>query len=97
MAKEAFVYSFKYEMKESSWSAFIAAFSQEEAVSQLYKDTPGRIERIVSNTQYCKLDAVSDSLRNDITMPEQTKINELLAEISVLKKAKDLRTLPKAK
>jgi len=97
MAKEAFVYSFSYEMSKSSWNVFIAAFSQEEAVKQLYKNTPGRIERITSNQQHCKLDTISDSLRNDITMPERTKINELLTEISVLKKAKDLRTIPKAK
>ena len=95
--KEAFVYDFKYDMKESTWQAYIAAFGQEEAVKTLYNMMPqgSRIDRITATNQYCRLDGISGALRDDITLPFRMEIERLKGEINVLKQAKDLRTLPK--
>jgi hypothetical protein len=56
--KDAYVYDFKYDMKDSNWQAYIAAFGQEEAVQQLYAMMPPtqRIDRITGTNQYCRLD-----------------------------------------
>jgi len=97
--KEAYVYDFKYDMKESNWQAYIAAFSQEEAVAQLYRMIPDKtkIERITATNQYCRLDGLSSPLRDDITLYYREEIEKLKGEINVLKQAKDLTTIPKKK
>jgi hypothetical protein len=93
--KEANVYRIDYEMEKSSWQSHIIAFSQEEAVAQLYKLVPGRITRIVQILKQMTIDAVSDNFRNDLNFDSKKKIKKLKDEIEVLKQAKDLRTIPK--
>jgi len=93
---DIFVYSFDYEMNESTWVVYIAAFSQEEAQKQLYNMVGrNRIKRVTSSQAHHKLDAISNELRTNICMPLFSKIDALEAEINKLKKAKDLRTIPK--
>jgi len=95
--QEVYVYDFKYDMKDSTWQAYIAAFGQEEAVQQLYKMMPAgnRIDRITATNQYCRLDAISAPFRDNLTMPFRAEIERLKNEIKVLKGAKDLRTIAK--
>jgi hypothetical protein len=95
--KEAYVYRIEYEMNESSWQAYIAAFSQEEATKYLYSNTPGKIARLVNVQQQCRLDSISNSIRDDISVLYKNKINKLKKEIDSLREAKDLRTVPKKK
>lgn len=95
MAKEAKVFKIDYEMSESSWKAYVAAFSQEEAVKHLYSMVPGKITRIENTSQHCVLDAVSNPLKNDIAFEFKNKVMQLMEEINNLKKAKDLRTVSK--
>jgi hypothetical protein len=96
MAKEARVYRVEYETDQTTWNAYIAAFSQEEATRQLYDMLPkGSVKKISAINQQCRLDAVSIPLKEDISYEHKQKINKLLEEISDLKKAKDLRTVPK--
>ena len=96
MAKEARVYRIEYETDKTSWNAYIAAFSQEEATRQLYDMMPkGGVNRVTAVNQQCRLDALSEPLKKDVNNPLYEKINSLLNEISDLKKAKDLRTLTK--
>lgn len=96
MAKEARVYKIDYETEKTSWNSYIAAFSQEEAVRKLYDAMPrGSVKKIINTSQHCRLDAISTPLQNDINKPMNDKINELLGEIADLRKAKDLRTVPK--
>ena len=93
---EVFVYSFDYEMNESTWVVYIAAFSQNEAQDQLYNMIgPNKIRKITSSQVHSKLDAISNELRNNICMPLFSEIDALKSEIAMLKKAKDLRTIPK--
>jgi len=96
MAKEAKVYRIEYETIETIWNAYIAAFSPEEATKHLYEMIPsGTIKKVMSANQQCRLDAISKPLQKDINFPLSEKINLLLSEIVDLKKAKDLRTVPK--
>jgi ribosomal protein L20A (L18A) len=97
MAKEVSVFRIEYDMEKSNWQASIAAFSQEEAVKQLYRLFPNKnnIKKINSISMECKLDAVSDEVRKDLLHEAYIKIDKMAKEIESLKKAKDLRTIPK--
>ena len=97
MAGDAYIYDFKYDMSESTWQAYIGAFGQEEAVQRLYKMMPkgSKIDRITATNQYCRLNGISDALRDDITLPFRMELERLKGEIKVLKGAKDLRTIKK--
>jgi hypothetical protein len=97
MAKEVSVFRIEYDMEKSSWQACIAAFSQEEAVRQLYRSVPNKsnIKKINTVSMQSKLDAVSDEVKKDLTFDANKKIEKMAKEIETLKKAKDLRTIPK--
>lgn len=93
MAKEAYVYKLEYEMENSTWQAYIAAFSESEATEKLYKGSKKAIKTINSITQVCILDAVSKNLKNDICFESAKVISDLRQEVETLRKAKDLRTI----
>jgi len=102
--KEARVYRLEYDMNESNWQAYIAAFSQEEAVKQLYDNVPGRIKKLTGTHQQCRLDMVSNAIKFDLNFESREQINRLMKdigalreELELLKQAKDLRTIPKKK
>ena len=60
------VFRFDYTMQKNSedWTAFVAAYSHEEAQRYLIK-TVGQV-RINSSGSECRLDAISDEIRDSI-------------------------------
>jgi hypothetical protein len=64
--KELAVFRVEYELlpSMSTWTAFILSFSHEEALLYLRKRVGAH--RIVSSGSQCRLDAISDEVRNVI-------------------------------
>lgn len=93
--KKVKVYRINYELSNSSWAAHVAAFSQQEAVEELKRSIPSRIQRVDSISMHCELDMVSTPLRKEIETPVRSKLKKLKEEVNVLRKAKDLRTVKK--
>lgn len=66
--KVAYIFRFDYELKPgSSWTAHILAYSLNDARNYLTKNwNPNRIN---SHSQICRVDAVTDELREVIATP----------------------------
>jgi len=61
------VFRFEYEISPNmnQWNVFIAAFTHEEAYNHLQK-TINKPIRITSSTMVCRLDDVSDGIRQNV-------------------------------
>ncbi len=66
-----YVYRFDYEKKGKQWHAFIGAYTAAEAAGYLI-NLMGEIV-IISSGQECRLDAVSDQLRETIVNDSKRK------------------------
>jgi len=62
MANVANVYRIDYNMKDSNWTARIAAFDSQEAVRQLATILKGKQFKVGTVQQECRLDALSAEL-----------------------------------
>jgi len=71
------IWCIEYEMKTSVWKAYIAGFSQEEALQKLSMMLNGPIKKIVGIQYQCRLDAISDNLALQINKPWINKIKTL--------------------
>jgi len=72
MAKRVEVYRLDYEMdgnRDQSWTAYIAAYSSDEATRYLYTLLNTRRIIINSLSTECRLDAVTDPVRKKIAEP----------------------------
>lgn len=67
MAQSVSVFRFEYEIlpNMNPWNVFIAAFSHEEAQLHLQKIVAKPI-RITSSTMVCRLDDLSNGIRNNV-------------------------------
>jgi len=90
------IYRFDYEMKESTWTARIAAFSMQEAINQLGRMVNGPIRRFESQQEENTIDAISDELRYDINKSLFQELNRLAAENEQLKKKKAITSKPRS-
>jgi len=73
MAKKVEVYRLDYEMTDNkdqtTWTAYIAAYSSQEATDYLYGLLRNRKIVINSLSTECRLDAVTDEVRKAIAQP----------------------------
>ena len=73
--KAIFVWRYDYDMKESTWVAHIAGYTEDQCRDYLFKIV-GRNIKVTSISQICRLDAISDEFRNVIVeaaMPTKKK------------------------
>lgn len=65
MSKEISVYKIEYELDHARWTASIAGYSKEECVAHLEKVVNKKVV-VTSISKECRLDAISDTLRDMI-------------------------------
>lgn len=81
--EDASVYRFDYTLSESSWIAYIAGFSQEEAVRELYR-TVGIGAKISTSGYECRLDGISLEFRESIVRQVRAQLIESLDEKDIM-------------
>jgi hypothetical protein len=69
--KPIHVFRFDYELKGNQWTAYIAAYGQEDA-QQYLNDTVGHVQ-VTSIGQECPLHAVSNKVRASIAETSKRK------------------------
>ena len=73
--KAIFVWRYDYEMKDSTWVAHIAGYTEDQCRDYLFKIV-GKNIKITSISQICRLDAITDEFRSVIVeaaMPTKKK------------------------